>query len=174
MTRVYEKRDINRIGNISAAILVAVMIYGIWELWSAFVVGTNDTWGAMFGVVFVGGGLIGMNSTWTENRDQVVWFDADLETGQGRIAVWRPLRPLIIDVPLDQMRDWRYWVKVAKRNMRTHYLVVALPDYPRPVYFDLGRTEEIPEVFRRLAPDEIHEFEQNTGRLKDDDEEEET
>lgn len=168
--RVYKNRDLGRIGNISVVILVAVFIYGLWELWAAFFTGSNDTFGAMFGVVFVGGGAIGMYTIWKENRDQPQWFDADFDTGRGQIALWRPFRPQVIDIQLADMRDWRYWIKVGKRNLRIHYLVAAVPDYPRPIYFDLTHTGDIPEGFRRLAPEAVAEYEESTGRAdKDED-----
>ncbi len=75
-TRVFANRDLGRITNISIAILLAVIPYGLWELWVAFFSESSDSFGALFGVVFVGGGAIGLNTMWPENRDQVQWFDA--------------------------------------------------------------------------------------------------
>lgn len=169
MTRIFENRQITRTSNISMVVLVVVIVFGFWDLWSAFGGGEPDTTSAMFGVLFVGGGLIGGYTIWNDGRDQVQWFDVDLEAGKCAVAVWRPIRPLVFDLDLSQVSEWRHWVKVGKRNMRTHYLVAALPGYPRPVYFEMpqDRTKEIPAGFRDIAPEAVEDFEINSGRTRD-------
>jgi hypothetical protein len=91
MTRIYENPGLARRNNISAAVLVVVIIYGIFELWMAFSSSTGDSTGAMFGVLFVGGGLYGAKTIWDECRDLVVAFDADPASGRSP-STWRSIR----------------------------------------------------------------------------------
>jgi hypothetical protein len=166
MTRVFENRRLSRTTNISIIVMVVVIVFGCFDLWNAFVVGSDDTTAALFGAVFVGGGLLGINTLWIEGRDQAQWFDVDFDAGKGVVAVWRPFRPLVIEAGLDKLTDWRHWVKVGKRNAQTHFIVAAVPGYPRPVYFELPPGRDIPEAFRRLAPEAVDDYEVNSGRRK--------
>jgi len=166
MTRIYDNRALARTSNISFVVLAVVIVFGCWDLWNAFAGGSNDPTSSMFGVLFVGGGLFGGYTIWNENRDQAQWLDVDLDAGKGTLAVWRPFRPQVIDMGLDRITAWRHWVKVGKRNMRTHYLLASFPGYPRPVYFELLPGKDVPDAFRRLAPEAIDDFETNTGRAR--------
>ena len=164
MERLYTNPGFTRRQNISATVLVVVVIYGVWELWRAFNSAAGDTTGAMFGVLFVGGGLFGAKTLWDDGRDLVVAFDADSGAGRGVLTLWRPFRLLTLDTGLDQITGWRHWVKVGKRNLRTHYLVVSAAGYPRPLYIELRPGEAIPEGLRRLAPGAVEDFETSTAR----------
>ncbi len=174
MTRIFENRRLPRTSNISVIVLAVVIIFGFWDLWNAFGVGSQDPMGAMFGVLFVGGGVIGAYTIWNDGRDQAQWLDVDFDSGRGAIAVWRPFRPLVLEQDLDRMTNWRHWIKVAKRNMRTHYIVVAVPDYPRPIYFEMNLAEPVPEGLRRVAPEAVEDFEANTRRQREPDAEKTT
>lgn len=172
MTRIFENRALPRTSNISVVVLIPVILFGFWDLWTAFGTGGEDFTSAMFGVLFVGGGIIGGYTIWNEGRDQAQWFDIDFDTGKGAVAVWRPFRPRVFETDLDAITNWRHWVKVGKRNLRTHFLVAAVPGYERPVYFELPAGNDIPDGFRRLAPEAVDDYETNTGRKKADDDEE--
>jgi len=167
MTRVFENRRLARTSKISMIVLIVVIVFGCWDLWNAFGVGSQDPTAAMFGVLFVGGGVIGGYTVWNDGRDQAQWFDADLASGKSMIAVWRPYRPLVLAQNLDQLTGWRHWIKVAKRNVRTHYFVVAAPGYPRPIYFEMAVDAEIPEMLRQIAPEAVADFEDNTRRQRE-------
>lgn len=175
MTRIFENRHLPKTSNISMVVLIVVFLFGLWDLWTAFGTGAQDMTSAMFGVLFVGGAIIGGYTIWNEGRDQAQWFDVDLESGKSILAVWRPLRPLVFEQDLSQLTGWRHWVKVGKRNMRVHYLVASVPGYPRPVYMELpqDKNAEIPEDFRKIAPEAIEEYEINSGRRRDQEAEDE-
>ena len=167
MTRVFENRRLARASNISVVVLVVVIVFGFWDLWNAFGVGSQDPTAAMFGVLFIGGGVIGGYTVWNESRDQAQWLDVDLAAGKSAIAVWRPYRPLVLEQDLDQLTGWRHWIKVAKRNVRTHYFVVVAPGYPRPIYFEIAVDAEIPDALREIAPEAVADFEDNTRRQRE-------
>ena len=67
MTRILDNRGMAMRSNVSLAILVAVFIYGIWEIWHAATVSGDPTaW--LFGVAFIGGSLYGLATTLKETR----------------------------------------------------------------------------------------------------------
>ena len=167
MTRIFENRRLPKTSNISVVVLVVVIIFGFWDLWNAFGTGSPDPTSAMFGILFIGGGIVGGYTIWNDGRDQAQWLDVDLDTGKAELAVWRPFRPLVLAEDLTRMTGWRHWIKVAKRNLRTHYIVVAVPDYPRPIYFEMLPGGEIPDMLRRIAPEAVEDFETNTRRQRE-------
>ena len=119
MTRIYENPGIAKRANFSLIIMVAVIAWGAWELWSAFGTGTEDSTAALFGVLFFGGGVYGIYKTFTDNRDLVTAMDVDFAAGRAAATLWRPLRALKIEDSLDRFTGWRYWVKVGGRSQRT-------------------------------------------------------
>lgn len=165
MTRIYQNPRFTRTSNISIAILFVVILFGVWELIHAFAGGTPDTTGLLFGAAFVGGGLYGLKSTWEEHRDLVVAVEVNFEAGTVGITLWRPFRQVRIERGLGDLTGWRYWVKVGKRAVRTHYLLVRATDYPRPLSIELQRGDTVSEGLRRLAPEAIADMEANTGTM---------
>lgn len=163
MTRIYENPGFARRNNISVVVLVAVVIYGFFELYGAFIAGSRDSMAPIFGVLFVGGGIYGAYTIWNEARDRVMAIDADFDKGRAAVTLWRPFKSLVIDVPIDRLTNWRHWVKVGKRNMRTHFVIFNAEGYPQPLYVELTRGE-MPEGFRKLAPQAVEDFEENTGK----------
>jgi hypothetical protein len=163
MTRIYENPGFAKRNNISVVVLVVVVIYGIWELYSAFFTGIEDQFAAMFGVLFVGGGIYGAYTIWTEARDQVIALDVDEAAGRAAITLWRPFKSIVIEAPIDRLTQWRHWVKVGKRGMRTHFVIFKAEGYPQPLSVELTKGE-MPDGFRKLSPAVVEEFEENTGK----------
>jgi hypothetical protein len=163
MTRIYENPGFAKRNNISVAVLVVVVIYGVFELYSAFIAGSQDQFTAMFGVLFVGGGIYGAYTIWTEARDQVTAIDVDDAARRVKITLWRPFQSMVVEAPIDRLTGWRHWVKVGKRGMRTHFVIFNAEGYPQPLSVELTKGE-MPEGFRRLSPAVVEEFEENTGR----------
>jgi len=167
MTRIYENRGFAKRNNISVVVLVAVFIYGLFELYRAFGGEGQDSTAAMFGVLFIAGAIYGAYTIWNDGRDQVGIIDADFDKGMAYITLWRPFRNVVVEAPIDALTGWRHWVKVGKRNMRTHMVYVSAPGYPNKLSIELTKGE-MPEGFRRLAPTLVEEFEENTGKRADD------
>jgi hypothetical protein len=163
MTRIYENPGFAKRNNISVIVLVAVVIYGIFELYTAFGTGSQDQMAAMFGVLFVGGGIYGAYTIWSEARDAVTAIDVDEGAGRAAITLWRPFKSIVVEAPIDRLTGWRHWVKVGKRNMRTHFVIFNAEGYPNPLYVELTKGE-MPEGFRKLSPAVVEEFEENTGK----------
>lgn len=168
MTRIYESKGLNWRSNLSVGIMIPVVLWGLWELWSAFGNPDNqDPTGAMFGVLFVGGGIYGFYKTLTDNRDLVAAVDADFDTKRIVFTLWRPLRTETMEESFDRL-TWRYWVKVGSRNARNYFLFVQVAGYPRPLQIELRRGEPVSEGLRRLVPDAIAEFERDTGARREE------
>lgn len=163
MTRIYENPGFAKRNNISVVVLVAVVIYGFFELYTAFLTDSQDSMAAMFGILFLGGGAYGAYTIWTESRDQVIAIDLDEAAGRAAITLWRPFRNMVVEAPIDRLTGWRHWVKVGKRNMRTHYVIFSAEGYPQPLSVELTKGE-MPEGFRKLSPAVVEEFEENTGK----------
>lgn len=163
MTRVYDNPGFAKRNNISVVVLVVVVIYGLFELYTAFGTGSQDPMAAMFGVLFVGGGIYGAYTIWNEARDQVMAIDVDEAAGRAAITLWRPFQSIVIEASIDRLTGWRHWVKVGKRNMRTHFIVFSAEGYPLPLHVELTKGE-MPEGFRKLSPAVVEEFEENTGK----------
>ena len=171
MTRVFENKSVGKIARISLIIVVVVVIYGFFELYRAFIAGTDDQLAPLFGIAFIGGGAIALNSLLKDNRDQVQWFDVDMAANQGRLAVWKLTGSDIADISLDQLTDWQYKVKVARKNNHAHFLMATIPGHDRPVQFLIAPPGDLDPVFRTLAPEAYDDYESNTGRKTEDDEE---
>ena len=163
MTRVYENRGYFLRQNISAVVLVAVFIYGIFELWHAFTSAGNST-GAMFGVLFLGGSVWGAYTLWTDGRDVVGILDADLAARRVEITLWGPFTRKRIATALDDILEWRFWVKTGARGQRSYFLYLITPGNPRPLQIELKRGQPIPDGLRQLAPLAIEEFETATKK----------
>ncbi len=163
MTRIYEHPGFAKRNNISVVVLVAVLIYGCFELYNAFFTGSEDQMAAMFGVLFVGGAIYGAWTIWSEARDTVMFLDLDEATQRVVITLWRPFGKQVVEAPLSSLGDWRHWVKVGKRNVRTQFIIFRADGYPSPLNVELIKGE-LPEGFRLLSPVTVEEFEDNTGR----------
>jgi hypothetical protein len=163
MTRIYENPGYARRTNISVVVLIAVVIYGVWELLTAFGGGGSDPTAAMFGVLFVGGGIYGAHVLWTEGRDLVLALDVDPAGDRVAVTLWRPFRNLVLEAATDRLTGWRHWVKVGKRNLRTHFVIFNFEGYPRALQVELT-SGEMPAGFRRIAPSVVADFEENTGK----------
>lgn len=170
MTRIFENRGFWWRQTLSLVVVVLVALYGAWELWSAtfstaeyhspmgelFGIG-DDRY--MFGIVFLGGGIIAAWQLIGDSRDTVSTFDAD-EAGTSVVKLWRPLWTETLTADLAAIRDWRFYVKVGKRNMKSFYIYADHPNYPRPLQFDLRRNDAA--GLRRVAPEAVAEYEAAT------------
>ena len=163
MTRVYENPGFWRRAMLSMAFLFGAVAWGVWEFWSA-VTGPPDaaTTGYMFGALFVGGGLYALYQLAEDWRDLVPSLDLDEATGTMLATVWRPQGPLMLTGTNEQFGNWRFHVKVGKRNVRTFFAHADLAGYPRPLRFELRPAVDISGL-RRVAPEAIAEYETAIG-----------
>ena len=161
MTRIYENRGYFLRQNLSVVVLALVFVYGIFELWRAFT-SAGDSTGAMFGVLFLGGSVWGGYTLWTDARDAVAILDADLAARRVEITLWGPFTRKRIAVPLDDVVEWRFWVKTGSRGQRSYFLYLITPSNPRPLQIELKRGQAIPDGLRQIAPTAIEEFETAT------------
>jgi hypothetical protein len=67
-----------------------------------------------------------------------------------------------LSAPLSSITNWRPYVKITGRNIRTPYLYADHPGHPRPIVFDLRRADL--DSLRKVAPEAIAEYESSIGR----------
>ena len=95
-----------------------------------------------------------------DSADTVATLEVDEATGASVVALWRPFWTDKLRIELARIRDWRFHVKVGKRNTRTFFIYADHPGYPRPLQFDLRRNDV--EGLRKLAPEAVKEYEAAT------------
>lgn len=163
MIRIYENPGFWRRAWLSIGFLVAAIIWGFWEFWSA-ATGPADgaTTGYLFGILFVGGGLYALYQLAEDWRDLVSSLDLDEETGAMLATVWQPQGPLKLAARKGQITNWRSHVKVGKRNARTFFVHADLVGRPRPLRFELRPAVDVAGL-RRVAPEAIAEYEKAAG-----------
>jgi len=161
MTRLYENRGFFLRQNGSVVVIALVVIYGVFELWRAFAAGGDPT-GALFGVLFVGGGIWGFYTLWHDGRDVVAALDADLAGHQAVFTLWGPFTQKRLAMPFDAIVEWRFWVKPGTRGQRSYFLQAMTRASPRPLQIELKRGQPVPDGLREIAPAAIEEFEAAT------------
>lgn len=171
MTRIYENKGYRSRQLISLGIIVAVVIYGLWELWYAstdpepagiaLLLGLGQD-GYIFGAVFIAGGAYAYYTLLRDAADTVDTFDIDEATGATLTTIWRPIKSIRLSAPLSAITNWRPYVKITGRNIRTPYLYADHPGHPRPIVFDLRRADL--DSLRKVAPEAVAEYESSIGR----------
>jgi hypothetical protein len=169
MVRILHFRGMVTRSNISLAILSAVFLYGVLELWFAMSNPSADITATLFGVIFCGGAIYGYRQTIAETKDLVIIFDADPETGRAELHLWRPFGRKMIETTLDKLTGWRLWVQAGPRGQKSFLLLAKEPSYDGTLRFALARGQAIPEILRKIAPGAIEDFERETGVLRDAD-----
>jgi hypothetical protein len=172
MTRIYENRGYWWRQTVSMAVVIVVAIYGVWELWSAAFTpapqtGMGQLFGIgddrlLFGIAFVGGGVYALWQLINDAADTVVTLDVDEAADRSVVSLWRPFWTERLKIDVGGIRNWRFYVKVGNRNMRTFLIYADHPGYPRPLQFDLRKADI--DGLRKIAPEAVAEYEQNIGR----------
>jgi hypothetical protein len=159
MTRIYENPGFWRRALLSIGFLIAAILWGFWEFWSA-ATGPADaaTTGYLFAALFVGGGLYALYQLAEDWRDLVSALDLDEATGAMLVTVWQPQGPLKLAAGKGQVTNWRSHVKIGKRNARTFFAHADFPGYPRPLRLELRPAVNVAGL-RRVAPEAIAEYE---------------
>lgn len=166
MVRILHFRGMVARSTISLAILSAVFMYGVLELWFAMSA-SGDFTATLFGVIFVGGAIYGYRQTVAETKDLVIIFDADPETGRAEIHLWRPFGRKLIETSLDKLTGWRLWVQAGQRGQKAFMLLAKAEGYDGTLRFVLARGQAIPDLLRQIAPGAVEDFERETGVLRD-------
>jgi hypothetical protein len=160
MTRIYRNAAFARRMTISSVVIVVVILFGFWELWTALNPGPGGAgYGLMFAALFIFGGLYGLRQLQTDFADTVVSVDGGEKDGAGRITIWRPFLPKRLEGPLERLGNWRYEMKTPRPNMRVPMILADHPGHAKSLRFELGKGTEIDPRFRALAPDAFAAFE---------------
>jgi hypothetical protein len=172
LTRLYENKGHWWRQTLSLVAVILVSFYGVWELWWA-TFGTGDYHSPMgemfgigddrylFGIAFLFGGIYACWTLIRDSADVVSTFDLDEPTGMTLATLWRPGWTEKLVAPLSAIDNWRLYVKVGNRNVRTFYIYADHPNYRRPLNFDLRRANL--EGLRRVAPEAVADFEAAAG-----------
>lgn len=133
------------------AVIAAAMLWGVFELWrAAYAEGGDASSGALFGVLFIGGGVYSLWQIVGEWRDLVVALDRDAD-GTLVATLWSMAGPKKISGPF---RNWRFHIAVAGRNTRLLFIYADHPDVPRPLRFDARKGVDLAGL-RTVAPDAV-------------------
>jgi hypothetical protein len=160
MTRIYQNRPFARRMMLSTVVVVGAILFGFWELYSAFQSPEDSGYGPLFGMFFVGGGAYGLWQLHSQYADQVV--SLDMEGDRATVVVWRPFVSRVIATPADQFRNWRYeMMKVANNSLPM--VLANHADHPRPLRFEVGSGIAISDGFRALAEQAVAAFERPPG-----------
>ena len=162
MVRIHDDAVVATRSNISLAVAVAAFVFGIWELWHAATV-SGATDGYFFGITFLAAAAFALRMTLTETRDLVIAFDADKESGEAVISLWRPYRNTRIETKLERMTGWHHWIQTKSRGRRAFFLVAEEPLHEGTLRFELRPGTEITKELREIAPGAIADFEREAG-----------
>ena len=164
MTRLYTSPGAWWRNTISLVVLIAVAIYGVWEVTTAGRIAdpSQQQTGYLFGVAFVGGAIYGVWQLFSDARDRIVTLDRD--AGGGLIAtLWRPWGTLTLAVNAASIANWRFHVFIGNRNARSYFILADRNGYPHPLRFEMRKGVDL-EALRQIAPEAVADFESATGR----------
>jgi len=166
MMRIHDDTVVVTRSNISLAIAVAAFVFGVWELWHAATV-SGATDGYFFGITFLAAAAFALRMTLTETRDLVIAFDADKESGQAAISLWRPFRNKRIETRIEHITGWRHWIQTKSRGRRAYFLLAEEPSHESTLRFELRPGSAITKELREIAPGAIADFEREAGIQSD-------
>ncbi len=163
MIRIYDDRGFVLRNWLSMAILVGATIWGVVEI-VRYQTGVSDNTGLLFGVGFLAASAYGGYRMFSDARDAIVRIEADFDSGQSAVTLWRPWGLHRLAAPLAALSGWRMYVAVKTRNQQTYLLQVNHADNPRPLHIELKPNVTPLDALRPLAPEAIEEFETRIGR----------
>ena len=161
MTRLYENSGFATRMNLACAVIVIAVLFGVWELWSAYRAGGSDGTNYLFAAFFIGGAIYAATQLRDGAANSVASLDAEMSTQQAVITLWRPLSSRTISGPLDSLTDWQFQTKPGR--IRTPLLTAHHPAHPRPLEFELKPGARVADGLRALAPEAVAAFEQATA-----------
>ncbi len=137
------------------AVVVAALLWGIFELWrAAGEQGGDASSGGLFGVLFIGGSFYAVWQVFGEWRDVAVALDRDTD-GTLVATQWSLTGPKKIR---GEFRNWRLHVAIVKRNAPVYFIYTDHPALPRALRFNLRAGVDLAGL-RTVAPDAVAEYE---------------
>jgi hypothetical protein len=155
MTELYANPGIWKRTFWYGVVIVAAFGWGLFELWQGSRTAGGDAQsGALFGVLFIGGGIYAVWQVMTDWRDVIVSLERDAD-GATVAKVWSLTGPITVDGPFT---DWRYHVTVAGRRTEVPWIFVDTPDWQRPLRIDLRQKADLAGL-RTIAAEAVAEYE---------------
>jgi hypothetical protein len=144
------------------AVVAAAILWGCFELWrGAHAQGGEAQSDALFGVLFIGGGIYALWQIMAEWRDVIVALDRD--EGGGLVAtVWGPTGPKKIS---GEFSNWRYHVVVVGKTGQLPFIFVDNAAAQRPLRVDLRFKGDVSGL-RTVAPEAVAEYERRRPMRK--------
>lgn len=161
MTLIYENRGYMKRQTLSAAVVVVVTLYGVWEL-SAGLTGTRSD-GFLWGSLFLGGAVYAYIQLFNDARNKVARLERD-DDGRMIATLWRPTGKLQL-ASEGNLTDWRYYIRVVGRRMRKPVFLARHPNHADPLEFEIRSDIKITDELRELAPEAIAEMEEATAKV---------
>jgi hypothetical protein len=155
MTEIYRNSGIWKRSVGYVVVIVAAMLWGVFELWQgSHAAGTDAQSGALFGVLFIGGGIYAVWQMMTDWRDVIT----SLERGADGVVVakvWSLTGPIAVEGPF---HNWRYHVTIAGRRTEVPWIFADTEDWERPLRIDLRQKADLTGL-REIAPDAVADYE---------------
>jgi hypothetical protein len=166
MVKVFDNSGVIWRSWVSVAVLTGAVIWGAIELVRVYT-GASDSTGYLFGFGFLAAAGYGGQRLFLDTRDTLVSLAVDFNSRETLAVLWRPWGLTHLTAPLDRLTGWDLFIAIKTRQQRTYLLRFRHPDYPDArLQIELPPTIKDVEGLRRLAPEAIAEFEENTGRRK--------
>ncbi len=155
MTRLYRSPGVWTRTVAYLDVVVAALLWGIFELWrAAYEQGGDASSGALFGVLFLGGSVYAIWQIVGEWRDVAVALDRDTD-GTLVATQWSLTGPKKIR---GEFRNWRFHVAIVKRNAPVYFIYADHTARTRPLRFDLRPGVDLTGL-RSVAPEAVAEYE---------------
>jgi hypothetical protein len=161
VTRLYDNSRMARRLNISLAVIAIAVLFGCYELLSAFRAEGDASEYYLFALLFFGGAAYAARQLFDSVADSVMTLDVAQQSREAGVSFWRPFGARKIGGSLDQLSDWQFQMKGPRSP--APILTAHHPGHPRPLEFELRREIPITEGLRALAPEAVAAFERRAG-----------
>jgi hypothetical protein len=154
MTTLYLNPGIWKRTYAYGAVIIAAMAWGVFELWNGSRSAGGDAQSdALFGVLFIGGGIYAIWQMMTDWRDVIVSLERD-DAGALIAKVWSLTGAITVDGPFT---DWRYHVTLAGRRSEVPWIYVNTADWERPLRIDLRQKADLTGL-RTVAAEAVADY----------------
>jgi hypothetical protein len=147
--------------NISLIVIAIAVLFGCYELWSAFRAESDASGSYLFALLFFGGAAYAARQLLDSVADSVMTLDVNDASREAVVSFWRPFGSRKIGGSLDRLSDWQFQMKGPRSP--APMLTAHHPAHPRPLEFELRKEIPITEGLRALAPEAVAAFERRAG-----------
>lgn len=161
MERVYENPGFAKRMNASCVVIVVAVLFGLFELWSAWQRPEGAQTNYIFALFFIGGAIYASKHIREAGAHTVTSLDLDAAAGRAVVNLWKPFGRKRLEGPSADLRDWQFQVRSGK--VRAPILTVHHPAHSRPLEFELGPGMKVSDTMRGLAPEAFEAYERRAA-----------